>query len=201
MTTKRYLFSGLASTAVAVLGLVPGLSWAEQPAPAGDAAVGAANRDEGVDARSHWNERESRLIALIGETADKVAGEYTGEVKVDWDAVKKSVTDVVFQRSTSDDKPRQWPASQLSWTQSARKSVERLGDKDRHADEDHSGELKVLEALAAALQAAPAEPKEEVAAKPAEGAEASGDDSVWRYRDKSGARTTKPRYKGQEPVN
>jgi hypothetical protein len=79
--------------------------------------------------------------------------------------------------------------------------VERLGDKALHEGEDHTNELNVLESLVAALKEEPGEVKEEVASKPGETVEATDDDNVWRYRDKSGARTTKPRYKGQEPVN
>lgn len=206
MKTKHYLFSGLASASLAVLGLVPaGTTWADQAAPAGevkvDSATGAAAKDSDSDPRASWEAREAKLVELIGATVDKVAKESTDGAKVDWAAVKNSVTDAVFQRGSADNKAPEWPASQLGWVQSARKSVERLGDKDRHAAEDHGSELKVLESLVATLREEPAAAKEEVAAKPGESAEATDDENLWRYRDKSGARTTKPRYKGQEPVN
>jgi hypothetical protein len=206
MKTKHYLFSGLASVSLAVLGLVPaGTVWADQAAPAGevkvDSATGAAAKDGDTDARVSWEARETKLVELIGAAVDQVAKEHTGGENVDWAAVKSRVTDVVFQRGNADKKAPEWPTSQLGWVQSARKSVERLGDKDRHAGEDHSSELKVLEQLATTLRDEPAAVKEEVAAKPGETVEATDDDNLWRYRDKSGARTTKPRYKGQEPVN
>lgn len=206
MKMKHFLFSGLASASVAVLGLVPaGAVWADPAAPAGevkaDTPAGAAAKDTDTDPRTYWEGREVKLIELIGATVDKVSKENTGGANVDWAAVKASVVDAVFQRATSDNKEPVWPASQLSWAQSAKKSVERLGDKDRHAGEDHTSELKVLESLVATLREEPAAVKEEVAAKPGETVEATDDENLWRYRDKSGARTTKPRYKGQEPVN
>ncbi len=201
MKMKHYVFSGLASASVAVLGLVPaGPAWAAEAAPAVELKADAAKESDS-DPRANWEEREAKLIEMIGLVVDNVSKENTGAANVDWAVVKKSVADEVFQRAVSDHKPRVWPASQLSWVQGARKGVERQGDKALHEGEDHANELKVLESLVAALKEEPAEVKEEVASKPGETVEATDDDNLWRYRDKSGARTTKPRYKGQEPVN
>lgn len=201
MKMKHYLFSGLASASVAVLGLVPaGPAWADDAAPAVEPKSLTA-KDSDTDPRANWEEREVKLIEMIGATVDNVSKENTGGATVDWAVVKKSVVDAVFQRATSDSKPPVWPGSQLSWAQGARKGVERLGDKALHEGEDHTNELNVLESLVAALKEEPGEVKEEVASKTGETVEATDDDNVWRYRDKSGARTTKPRYKGQEPVN
>lgn len=201
MKMKRYLFSGLASASVAVLGLIPaGPAWADEAAPVVD-LKGLTAKDSDADPRASWEEREARLIEMVGATVDNIAQENTGDANVDWAAVKKSVVDAVFRRATSDNKAPAWPGSQLSWAQGARKGVERLGDKALHEGENHTNELKVLESLVAKLKEEPDEAKEEIASKPGKTVEAADGDNLWRYRDKSGARTTKPRYKGQEPVN
>ncbi len=207
MMKKKYsLFSGLASASFAVLGLVSaGGAWADDAAPAvevkADSPTGALAKDADTDPRAHWEQAEGKLVEMIGATVDKLSKENTGAANVDWAVVKKGVADAVFQRATSDNKPPVWPASQLTWVQGARKSVERQGDKALHEGEDHSSELKVLESLVASLKEESAAAKEDVASKPGDAVEATDDDNLWRYRDKSGARTTKPRYKGQEPVN
>jgi len=206
MKMKHYLFSGLASASVAVLGLVPaGATWAADAAPAvevkADSPAAALAKDADTDPRTNWEQTEVKLIEMIGATVDNVSKENTDAAKVDWAVVKKSVADAIFRRATSDNKPPVWPASQLSWVQGARKGVERLAERAMHEDEDHSKELIVLESLVAALKEESAAAKEEVASKPGEAVEVTDDDNLWRYRDKSGARTTKPRYKGQEPVN
>ncbi|MBL7645299.1 MAG: hypothetical protein JNK74_03810 [Candidatus Hydrogenedentes bacterium] len=206
MKMKHFLFSGLASASVAVLGLVPaGAVWADPAAPAGevkaDTPAGAAAKDTDTDPRVEWEAREVKLIELIGLTVDKVSKEDSGGASVDWATVKKNVIDIVYQRGSIDQRDPEWPKIQLGWVQLARKSVERQIATARHAGEDHSSELKVLESLVTTLREEPAAVKEEVAAKPGETVEATDDENLWRYRDKSGARTTKPRYKGQEPVN
>ena len=201
MKMKHYLFSGLASASLAVMGLVPADSaWADEAAPAVEVKTDSST-DSDTAPRTLWEEREARLIEKIGVVVDTVAKENTGDANVDWAAVKTGVIDAVFQRGSADKRTPEWPASQLGWAQSARKNVERLGDKASHEGEDHASELKVLESLVAALKEEPVEVKEEVASKQGQTVEATDDDNLWRYRDKSGARTTKPRYKGQEPVN
>lgn len=161
MKMRHYIFSRLAtaSATVAVLGFVAaGPVWAQQAATAGDVKAESAT-DSDKDPRASWEEREAKLIEMIGATVESLSKESTDGAKVDWAVVKKSVADALFQRAISDNKAPVWPDSQLTWAQGARKSVERLGDKALHEGEDHSSELKVLESLVVALKESPAEAK------------------------------------------
>lgn len=88
----------------------------------------------------------------------------------------------------------------MSWVRDARNALKR-DEKRGKTDVTGDAELAALNALESKLTELAHPEANAEGAKAGEEANGTADETLWKFRDKSGSRTTKPRYKGQEPVN
>lgn len=144
-----------------------------------------------------WEAKETELIKLLKETIRGIVKQTAPDRNANWDLVEANLKKLIFSKVKSEGEVT-WPATQAAWVESAYDSLDR---SEMHTGEKfkRQRELEVLEAFNARMSQLAKEAKPDTAddkvAKPEE------DDTPWRYLDKNGSRTTKPRHKGQEPLN
>lgn len=146
-----------------------------------------------AEARTAWEKRETDLLELVAGASAAYAEANKADDKADFKAVEANVKSMIYEHAgTKGDIV--WPETQYTW---ARMAHEALANDEKH-DRQGFAQQHELALLGEIKEALIAKGKEKDEAQ----AEATGeDDKVWKYRDKSGARTTKARYKGQEPLN
>lgn len=162
----------------------------EKPAEAPEATP----KDDGAaEARAAWEKRETELIDVVASASAAYAEANKADDKADFKAVEANVKAMIHEHAcTKGDIV--WPETQYTWVRMAH---EALANDEKH-DRKGFAQPHELALLGKIQEALIAKRKEKDDAQ----AEATGeDDKVWKYRDKSGARTTKARYKGQEPLN
>lgn len=159
-----------------------------------EAAKEAPKDGAATEARTAWEKRETELLDLVTIVSRMyVKANNRDDEKTDFEAVKANVKTMIYEHAdTKGDIV--WPETQYTWVRMAH---EALANDEKH-DRQGFAQQHELALLGEIQEALIAKGKEKDEAQ----AEASGeDDKVWKYRDKSGARTTKARYKGQEPLN
>lgn len=193
MTNSTGIVCAIALTA---FGLSLGARAAESaPDASAKAATTEAASDNGLAA---WQEKEAKLIGALKEVIAAEAERQKGDTTVDWNSVETKVQEILFRAGDTKDEGA-WPVLQLGWIHKAQSGLRR---EEKHDKSQFAlgRELETLGALDAHIQ------KVESAALATEQAAADAPaaqdgEPLWKFRDKSGARTTKARYKGQEPVN
>lgn len=175
-----------------VTGVVAPLVLAQEAAT--EAPNETPKEDGAAEARAAWEKRETDLLNLVTIVSRMyVKANNRDDEETDFEAVKANVKTMIYEHAgTKGDIV--WPETQYTW---ARMAHEALANDEKH---DRQGfaqqhELALLGKIQEALIAKGQEKDE------AQAEVAGEDDKVWKFRDKSGARTTKPRYKGQEPLN
>jgi len=144
------------------------------------------------DPRADWETREVELLKLVSESVTTLSETYK-DPGYDWDAIGKRVRDMIYAEVDPKAESK-WPESQSAWLHASMKKLIRE-EKSKAGKFEQDMEKEVMLSVMAKVDAAGKPAEEEVAPD-----ENSGE-PVWKFRDKGGARTTKPRYKGQEPLN
>ena len=161
-------------------------------------AVPEAKPDDGAQ-QAAWEQKETELLKVLKEVVAAQTEAQKGDAAIDWSVVETGVKGLIFRKvSVAGDGA--WPNAQMSWVRAARNALKR-DEKRGETDATGDAELAVLVALQTKLNELAHPEANAEGAKAGEDANAADDETLWKFRDKSGSRTTKPRYKGQEPVN
>ena len=163
-------------------------------------AVPVASEEKPDEAKqAAWEEKEVELLKAVKEVIAVQSKAREDDALTNWTSVENNVKSYLFQHATYEGEVK-WPASQFGWVRSAADELRRekrrvrgkfLANRELDAlttlQENLTRELQVLnETDGGDAEVAPG---------------TEGDETLWKFRDKGGSRTTKPRYKGQEPVN
>lgn len=157
-----------------------------------------ATADDGAS-QAAWEQKETELLKVLKEVVVAQTEAQKGDAAIDWSAVETGVKGRIFRKASADGDGA-WPNAQMSWVRAARNELRR-DEKRGETDMTGDAELAALVALEAKLNDLAHPESNAEGAKAGEGGNAADDETLWKFRDKSGSRTTKPRYKGQEPVN
>jgi hypothetical protein len=197
----------IALTTLSALGLTLGASAAES-APGSSVAAplestgpkDTASKDSTSEESrlAVWQARETKLLAALKEVITPQSESRKADTSVDWNVVEKRVQELVFAETIADE-DNTWPEAQLNWVRKAEKSLRR---EEKHERKEFAlkNELEILDLLQARILQDVKRPGGDEPAT-VDSPSAQDDEALWKFRDKSGARTTKARYKGQEPVN
>lgn len=191
-----------ALTRVVVVSMGAALAFAAGAAEADKSEISAptavvAEPEDG--AQTAWEQKEVELLTLLKAVVAEQSQSQKGDASTDWNVVEANVKRQLFSEAKAETESK-WPHSQFAWVQALQKDLDRRERKEKRQFEGES-ELGVVNVLEERLR------KEVEALEAPEGAESDqvsnseDDETRWKFRDKSGSRTTKPRYKGQEPVN
>lgn len=161
------------------------------------ASLRETSRDLGQQANdnvlSKWREEQVQLVRVISERVAAYAAAQPSDIATDWDAVEKSVSELIFKYAARGAEGA-WPVMQLSWAEVTLRELSRAEKRSRDGFEFEL-ELRIIREVATALR------NEAKTSVVAEAPDAKEDETLWRFLDKSGSRTTRARHKGQEPVN
>jgi hypothetical protein len=180
----------------AALALTAGAAEADKSESSAPTAVVA--EPEG-GAKTAWEQKEAELLTMLKEVVAEQSQAEKGDASIDWNAVEANVKNQLFSEARAEAESK-WPHSQFAWVQALQKDLVRQERQEKRQFQGAS-ELGVVNVLEGRLR------KEVESLEAPDGAESDqvsnsdDDETRWKFRDKSGSRTTKPRYKGQEPVN
>jgi len=157
-----------------------------------------AEKSDGGAEQAAWEKKEAKLLKVLKEVVAGQAEARKDDTATDWNAVEANVKRYISSQVTANGEDN-WPESQRLWVRAAHKDLQR-DERHERGKFNYERELDTLNALEQRMD------KEVEALKgpesdPEKASQAEEDETLWKFRDKSGSRTTKPRYKGQEPVN
>lgn len=146
-----------------------------------------------------WEGQETELLKVLSAAITDSKNYHKSDTTTDWKALEVSVKGILFSYASAESEIV-WPETQLKWVDAARKALnkEEKYNKNTFAKEQ---ELEIVNSIYNKLKEDVGATNQASETKAQEDSEADRDENVWKFRDKSGARTTKARYKGQEPVN
>lgn len=167
-----------------------------------DEETSTEQQEEKGPTQEKWVESEPDLMKLLKTVSDSALK--TNPPRAAEEVVQKAIGELKHQFyliAMANPSEAAWPLRQYRWSDLLEKKVARREKRVGEGD-IMTLELELLQAVTADLRKTAVEkgvlkvsPDGEVAEVDANG------DPVWRYRGPQGVRGTRPRYKGQEPIN
>jgi hypothetical protein len=180
------------------LSLIASAVESEKALPDAAPAAPVEKSDTGAQ-QAAWEATETELLKALKEAVAAQKEIQKADTTTDWNAVETNVKGLIFTHATAADEAI-WPKHQWGWVRAAADEI-KIEKRRQRRDFTADAELAIIVALekrlSAEVQAQIVSESAEAQASP----DAAGDETLWKFRDKSGSRTTKPRYKGQEPIN
>lgn len=151
-----------------------------------------------VDAKqAAWQAKEIELIKVLKETIKEIVKSSTPDRNANWDLVEANVKKRIYGESKKQSEGA-WPVVQSGWVAAAYNALANVKSQAKEKFKRQQ-EFQVLESLNTKMAQLAKDFKPQ--AEPEKVVKQEDNENPWRYRDKNGSRTTKARYKGQEPLN
>lgn len=151
-----------------------------------------------VDAKqAAWQTKEIELIKVLKETVKEIVKSSPPDRNANWDLVESNVKKRIYAESKHESEGA-WPAVQAGWVTAAYNALANVKSQAKEKFKRQQ-EFQVLESLNTKMAQLAKDFKPQ--SEPEKVVKQEDEENPWRYRDKNGSRTTKARYKGQEPLN